>query len=164
LRITWTDSFSEHFQELNFRERLIKVHQRNVGDSDGEQSESVGNLGLVVARGSGSPRRRYVIPARRSIGRDICSRVRGSSPRGFCRLYPLRAFDQSTVYSLRRGACNGFKDWIDIAARPVTLARQLLGLERLEANRLRSIPVALLIAIIRNAGVRAPAPIRTNSF
>jgi hypothetical protein len=48
----------------------------------------------------------------------------------------------------------------DNAARPVTLARQLLGHEPLEANRLRSFPVALVITIVRNAGVRAAAGTR----
>jgi hypothetical protein len=45
----------------------------------------------------------------------------------------------------------------DHAARPVTLARQLLGHESLEANGLRSFPVALVIATVRNARVRAAA-------
>lgn len=45
----------------------------------------------------------------------------------------------------------------DHASRPVPLARLLVGNERLEPNRLRSFPVAIAIAIVGNAGVRAAA-------
>jgi hypothetical protein len=43
----------------------------------------------------------------------------------------------------------------DQAARPVASARQFLRHECLEADRLRSFPVAIAIAIIGNARVRA---------
>ncbi len=48
----------------------------------------------------------------------------------------------------------------DHASRPVPLARLLVGNERLEPNRLRSFPVAVAVAIVGNAGVRAAAGVR----
>ncbi len=43
------------------------------------------------------------------------------------------------------------------ASRPVTLARLLVGNKRLEPDWLRSFPVAIAVAIVGNAGVRAAA-------
>jgi len=53
-RITCMDSIPRRFQEFNFWRRVISVRLQNVGDSDGKQSEFVGNLGLEGMCGSGS--------------------------------------------------------------------------------------------------------------
>jgi hypothetical protein len=45
----------------------------------------------------------------------------------------------------------------DHASRPVPLARLFVGNECLEPNGLRSFPVAIGVAIVGNAGVRAAA-------
>ena len=48
----------------------------------------------------------------------------------------------------------------DHASRPVPLARPFLGNECLEANGLRSFPVAVVVAIVWNARVRTAAGAR----
>ena len=81
LRISRTDSVPDFFQELNFSRRLITLRQGRAGDSDGEQRDSVGNLGLVGTRGSGPSRCGHAISAGRSISRGICRGMRRSGPR-----------------------------------------------------------------------------------
>ena len=48
----------------------------------------------------------------------------------------------------------------DHASRPISRARILIRGERLEPHRLRSFPIAVVVAIVRNAGVGAAAGAR----
>ena len=50
----------------------------------------------------------------------------------------------------------------DHASRPVAPARCFIGNESLEPDRLRSLPVAIAVAIVRDTGVGAAAGTREN--